>query len=171
MRILSLTQSKGLLLYNLLVLSLMLGCSSKKTEGILIGGKAPEFSLLDQTDKVHNLAEHKGRVVLLRFWATGCPDCKEAMPKIDEIYKSLSGKGLDVLGVNVMQTEDAVSAFIRVYNISFPTPLDRDAKVARGYGVIGLPATFIIDKSGVIRESVMGNMAKEDMERLVTPLL
>lgn len=167
----SLTQSKELLLYNLLVLSLLLGCGSKKPEGILIGEKAPHFSLLDQTDKVHNLAEHKGRVVLLRFWATGCPNCKEAMPKIDEIYKSLSGKGLDVLGVNVMQSEDAVSAFIREYNISFPTPLDKDKKVARGYGVIGLPATFIIDKSGVIRESVMGNMAKEDMERLVTPLL
>ncbi len=150
---------------------MMPGCNDKKPLSIQIGAEAPDFSLSDQTGKAHNLAEHKGKVVLLRFWADWCPNCKEEMPKIDEVYIKLSGKGFDVLAVNVKQSEEAVSAFIKEYRISFPTPLDKNADIAKMYGVVGLPTTYIIDKSGKIKEKVMGDMTKEDVERLVMPLL
>jgi len=61
--------------------------------------------------------------------------------------------------------------FVKEYKISFPTPMDKDATVAKIYGVVGLPTTFIVDKDGKIREKVMGDMTKEDVERLVKPLL
>lgn len=69
------------------------------------------------------------------------------------------------------QGEEAVAVFIKENRISFPTPMDKDATVARTYGVVGLPTTFIIDKGGKIREKVMGDMTREDVERLVKPLL
>lgn len=164
------TPSRRSLLYSLIVLSLLLGCS-KKPEGVQIGDPAPDFSLPDQAGKVHTLAMYKGKVVLVRFWADWCPNCKEEMPKIDEVYKNLKDRGFDVLGVNVKQSEEAVTAFVKEYKITFPTPLDKDAVVAKRYGVIGLPTTFIIGKDGKVKEKVMGDMTKEDVEGLVMPLL
>lgn len=166
------TQFGRFALFSLILLTIgMIGCSGKKMESVQIGNAAPEFSLSDQTGKTHNLAGHGGRVVLIRFWADWCPNCKEEMPKIDEVYKKLKNKGFTVIAINVKQSEEAVAAFVKEYGISFPTPLDKEAVTAGRYGVIGLPTTFIIDKNGKIMEKVMGDMTKEDVERLVTPLL
>lgn len=165
-----LMQSRRSLLCSLTVLSLLFGCG-KKPESVQIGDSVTDFSLHDQTGKAHNIAENKGKVILLRFWADWCPNCKEEMPKIDEVYRNLKDKGFVVIGINVKQSEEAVAAFVKEYSISFPTPLDKDAAVAKKYGVVGLPTTFVIDKNGKIREKVMGDMTKEDVERLVTPLL
>lgn len=165
-------QSKRSVLFSPFLLAvLLIGCSGKKVETVKIGEPASDFSLPDQTGKVYSLAAHKGSVVLIRFWADWCPNCKEEMPKIDEVYRSLKDKGFQVLGVNVKQGEEAVSAFVKEYKISFPTPMDKDAKVAKVYGVVGLPTTFIVDKDGKIREKVMGDMTKETVEKLVMPLL
>lgn len=150
---------------------LLVGCNGKKIEGVKIGEQAKDFSLPDQTGKVYSLAGHKGSVVLIRFWADWCPNCKEEMPRIDGVYRNLKDKGFVVLGVNVKQGEEAVSAFVKEYKISFPTPMDKDATVAKIYGVVGLPTTFIVDKDGNIREKVMGDMTREDVEKLVMPLL
>ena len=163
-------QSRRSLLCSLTVLSLFFGCG-KKPESVQIGDSVHDFSLHDQAGKVHNMAENKGKVILLRFWADWCPNCKEEMPKIDEVYRNLKDKGFVVIGINVKQSEEAVAAFVKEYSISFPTPLDKDAATAKKYGVVGLPTTFIIDKNGKIREKVMGDMTKEDVERLVAPLL
>ncbi len=166
------TQSERYVLFSLVLLAvLLIGCSGKKIEGVKIGEQARDFSLPDQTGKVYSLAGQKGSVVLIRFWADWCPNCKEEMPRIDEVYRNLKDKGFVVLGVNVKQGEEAVAAFIKENRISFPTPMDKDAAVAKTYGVVGLPTTFIVDKDGNIREKVMGDMTKEDVEKLVTPLL
>ena len=149
---------------------LLVGCSGK-IESVQIGEQARDFSLPDQTGKFHSLAGNKGSVVLIRFWADWCPNCKEEMPRIDEVYRNLKNKGFVVLGVNVKQGEEAVAAFIKENRISFPTPMDKDAAVAKTYGVVGLPTTFIVDKDGNIREKVMGDMTREDVEKLVKPLL
>ena len=168
----SLTQSKRFALFSLLLLSFSLtGCDNKKIESGRIGDAAPDFSLPDQAGKVYTLSGYKGSVILLRFWADWCPSCKDEMPKIDEVFKDLKDKGLYVFGVNVKQGEQAVSAFVKEYDISFPTPMDKDAVTAKAYGVVGLPTTFIIGRDGKIREKVMGDMTKEDVERLVKPLL
>ena len=166
------TQSKRFVLFSLVLLAVLVtGCSGKKIEGVKIGEPARDFSLPDQTGKVYSLAGNKGSVVLIRFWADWCPNCKEEMPRIDGVYRNLKDKGFVVLGVNVKQGEEAVSAFVKEYKISFPTPMDKDATVAKIYGVVGLPTTFIVDKDGKIREKVMGDMTRQDVERLVTPLL
>lgn len=166
------TQSERYVLFSLVLLAvLLIGCSGEKIEGVKIGEQARDFSLPDQTGKVYSLAGQKGSVVLIRFWADWCPNCKEEMPRIDEVYRNLKDKGFVVLGVNVKQGEEAVAAFIKENRISFPTPMDKDAAVAKTYGVVGLPTTFIVDKDGNIREKVMGDMTKEDVEKLVKPLL
>lgn len=166
------TQSERFVLFSfVLLLILLAGCNSQKIEDVQIGEQAGDFSLPDQTGKLHTLSGHKGRVVMVRFWADWCPNCKEEMPRIDGVYRNLKEKGFVVLGVNVKQGEEAVAAFIKENSISFPTPMDKDAATAKRYGVVGLPTTFIVDKDGKIREKVMGDMTKEDVERLVMPLL
>lgn len=163
-------RSGKFLLYSLSCL-LLYSCRGGKVEDIQIGDGAPAFSLTDPSGKHYDITGYKGTVVLLRFWADWCPNCKEEMPRIDAVYRELKGKGFEVIGINVKQGEEAVTAFVKEYKISFPTPLDKEAAVAKKYGVIGLPTTFIIDREGKIREKVMGDMAKEDVERLVKPLL
>lgn len=160
------------LLLSLVLFPLILaGCSEKKIEDVKIGEQAPDFSLPDQTGKTHTLSGYKGNVILVRFWTDWCPSCKEEMPKIDELYKELKGRGFMVLGINVKQGEEAVASFVKDNRISFPTPMDKDAVVAKRYGTIGLPTTFIVDKKGNVREKVMGDMTKKDIEKLVRPLL
>lgn len=165
-------QLRRFVLFSLLLFPVIVaGCSQTKIEEIQIGEQAADFSLSDQTGRLHSLPMYKGNVILVRFWADWCPSCKEEMPKIDKVYKKLKDRGLVVLGVNVKQGEEAVALFVKNNRISFPTPMDKDAVVAKRYGVAGLPTTFIVDRKGNVTEKVMGDMTTEDIEKLVTPLL
>jgi thiol-disulfide isomerase/thioredoxin len=109
-----------------------------------------DFSLKLVDGRTVTLGALKGRVVFLNFWATWCPPCREEMPSMEILYRRFRDKGLELIAVDIMEGDKAVSAFLSDNNLSFPAALDSNGRVSNRYGIQAIPATFIIDRDGKI---------------------
>jgi peroxiredoxin len=126
-------------------------------KAVTSGDMAPEFHLKTIEGKSVRLADLKGKVVMVHFWATWCPSCIEEMPTLERLYRSLPGK--DFLMLAVSEDEGgagAVASFIRQNSLNFPVLLDPESEVARLYGTYKLPETYIVDRKGVVRYKAIG---------------
>ena len=148
----------------LLVLAVSLACKEKAEKASLpkIGTAAIDFNCQDLKGQTWSLDQVRGKVVLLRFWADWCPYCRYEMPIIDKYYRKLNKEGFLVLAVNVKQSPEVALAFTAQLDITFPIPLDPDGKMAKRYGVYGIPTNFLIDRQGIIREILIGEVFKEE---------
>jgi len=119
---------------------------------------APDFTLPDVEDKTHRLADYRGKVVLLNFWATWCPPCRKEMPSMQRLWEKFRGRDFAILAVDVGEDEERVFAFTLELDIplEFPLLLDRDGKVMERWPVRGLPTTFILDREGRIAYQAIG---------------
>ena len=127
----------------------------------LIGGPAPEITLTDLQGREVHLSDFRGKVVLLNFWATWCKPCKEEMPAMEASYAKLRDKGFVVLAINELEDTERVADHIRTHHHTFPVVMDHSNKVANLYGVVGLPASFLIDPQGIVRERISGSLLTE----------
>jgi thiol-disulfide isomerase/thioredoxin len=133
---------------------------------------APVLKLTDLDGKPHDLADLKGRLVVVNFWATWCPPCRREMPSLERLNQRLGSRGLAVLAVDVGEDEDTVFSFTGQLEPApaFPMLLDRDSKAMQGWKVRGLPTTFVVDPAGrVIYRAVGGR--EFDHDGLVRQLL
>ena len=127
--------------------------------------RAPDFVLHDVDGQPLGLADLRGKVVLLNFWATWCPPCKAEMPDLEALHRTYGAdKDFVVLGVNVEEDPAAVKAFVEQQQLTFPIVLDRNSRVTtKLFGVRPLPSTYIIDRAGFIRDAWNGQIAPEAM--------
>ncbi len=148
----------------LLVLTVSLACKERTEKSSLpkIGTAAIDFNCQDLKGQTWSLDQVRGKVVLLRFWADWCPHCRYEMPVIEKYHRMLKEQGFEVLAVNVKQNAGLVEAFTAQLDITFPVLLDPDGKMAQKYGVYAIPTNFLIDREGVIREILIGEMFKEE---------
>jgi peroxiredoxin len=123
----------------------------------LVGKPAPAFTLKDLDGKDVALAEQKGSVVLLDFWATWCGPCVVAMPGIDKLNNELGPKGLKVFAVNVGEDKDTAQGFMTAKGFKIPTLLDADSKVSEQYKAMAIPQTVVIGKDGVVTKVFVGS--------------
>ena len=112
------------------------------------GTRAPEFSGRTLEGQTVSLAELRGRVVLLNFWATWCLECRAEMPVIEGLQREFGPNGLTILGINAGERAEAVRRFADDLRLTFPLVLDPRGDVGRRYGVVGLPTTFLIGRDG-----------------------
>ncbi len=96
------------------------------------------------------LSDHLGKVVFLNFWATWCPPCREEMPSMQLLYEELADEGLEILAVDVQESEATVQEFVAEFGFTFPILLDSDGRVALRYGIRAFPTTYIIDRKGFV---------------------
>lgn len=119
--------------------------------------KAPEFTLKDVNGSSVSLSSLKGKVVLLNFWATWCPPCRDEMPSLEKLHLRMKDKGLAVLSVSVDKSIPAVRDFIGKAPISFPVLLDTKMEVTKSlFKVYTIPTTFLIDRDGTVIEKYFG---------------
>jgi peroxiredoxin len=133
---------------------------------------APDFALKDADGKVVHMADYKGKVVLLDFWATWCGPCKIEIPWFMEMQRKNKDRGFEVLGV-AMDDEgwEAVKPFVTDLKVNYRIVIGNDA-VAQVYGgVDALPTTFLIDRDGKIAAVHVGLTSKKDFEDGVEELL
>ena len=128
----------------------------------LVGSPAPEIALKDLQGQEVKLSDLHGKIVLLNFWATWCKPCKEEMPAMQASYDKLRDQGFVVLAVNELEDTNKVIEHIRTHGHTFTVVMDHDNRVANQYGVVGLPASFLIDRQGVVREHIFGNLLTEE---------
>ena len=141
------------------------------------GKKAPVFTLTSLDGKRISLNDLKGKPVLLNFWATWCAPCKVEMPWFQEFQQKYAGQGLQVIGVNEdedakqQQIKDEIISTSKRLGVTYPVLLS-DHHVGDGYGGLDmLPATFFIDKNGVIRGEAIGLASKDEAEANVQKIL
>ena len=142
----------------LIVLSGLLGMAARPP---LIGSPAPEIVLKDLQGRDVKLSDLRGKVVLVNFWATWCKPCKEEMPAMQASYDKLGNKGFVVLAVNELEDTSRVAEHIRTHGHTFEVVMDHNNQVANRYGVVGLPASFLIDPQGIVRERISGSLLTE----------
>ncbi|MFQ5946917.1 MAG: peroxiredoxin family protein, partial [Anaerolineae bacterium] len=112
------------------------------------GTTAPDFVSRTADGKPVSLAALRGRVILLTFWATWCPPCREEMPAFEQLHRDLARKGLAVLGINAQESAELCQRFAKELDLTFPLVLDPKGRIHKAYGVIGLPSTFLIARDG-----------------------
>jgi cytochrome c biogenesis protein CcmG/thiol:disulfide interchange protein DsbE len=134
--------------------------------------KAPDFTLKNLDGKSVRLSDFKDKVVILDFWATWCPPCRNEIPHFIELQEKYGSRGLAVVGVSVDQGgAKAVKPFAASWKVNYAMLL-ADARVGDAYGGIQyLPTTFIIDRKGQIVKRLVGYQSKELLEREIEPLL
>ena len=116
----------------------------------------PPLQLEDLDGHAHTLHDYRGRVVVVNFWATWCPPCRDELPSLQRLWEALGPDGLVVLGVNVGEDADRIFFFTADYPVDFPLLLDRDATTIDTWPVRGIPTTFIIDPEGRIAYRAIG---------------
>ena len=121
---------------------------------------APDFELRTPDDRTIRLADFKGKVVLLNFWATWCDPCREEMPGMERLYRAYKDRGLVVLAVSIdSQGASVVTPFVKKFGLTFPIGLDPRMVVRERYGVWAVPSTFFIDRAG--KRVLFANGARE----------
>lgn len=146
------------------------------TTGAGEGDEAPAFALpMLQSEGEFSLASHRGKVVVLDFWATWCPPCVKGLPVVSGVTADLADKGVVFAAVNLMEDAQTVSAFMKKKGWDFAVPMDAEGTVAEQFGVSGIPHSVIIDKQGIVRHVHIGfgNAAetekklREELEALI----
>ena len=125
-------------------------------EKALIGKPAPDFTLKGMDGKPVALAELKGSVVVLDFWATWCGACQASLPGLNTMHKALKDQGLQTFAVDMEESRDVVQPVAAKVCPDIPVLLDEDASVAKSYGVSGIPHAVVIGKDGKVRKVVIG---------------
>lgn len=152
----------GILRAACLTLGLIFGQSALAIEvpkGMLpLDGRAAlELKLTDMDGKATDLAQFKGRWVLVHFWASWCGPCRREMPTLSKMLKSLPADRLALLLVNTAETDDEVFSFLASVNMDLMPLMDRDGLTTKRWKPRGLPSTYLVDPQGRLRYQVLGD--------------
>ncbi|HEY8251756.1 MAG TPA: TlpA disulfide reductase family protein [Burkholderiales bacterium] len=122
------------------------------------GGATPPLALSDLEGTKHRLADYRGKVVLVNFWATWCVPCRDEMPSIERLRASLEGKPFVVLAVNLAEPESRIRKFLEAVPVRFPVLLDRDTQASKAWQARLLPVTYIVGPDGAVRYRYVGEL-------------
>lgn len=113
----------------------------------------------------------KGKVTVIHFFATWCAYCPKEVAALKSIYERYGASGMVPCSVSVGESRERVASFGERERISYPLLLDPDSVVAKEYGVTGIPTTYVVDASGVVRFRIIGEITEEGLDRIVRTLL
>ncbi|MEO6912582.1 MAG: redoxin domain-containing protein [Candidatus Baltobacteraceae bacterium] len=131
------------------------------------GQAAPPFRVKMLDGKTVTLANFKGKVLVLNFWATWCPPCRRETPDMIASYKKLGSPGVVFLGLDQGEEAPLIRAFIAAKSLPYPVALDSDRVVGRAYDIRGIPTTYVIDGNGIIRARWVDVIAPEQLTSFV----
>ncbi|MCF1503648.1 TlpA family protein disulfide reductase [Afifella sp. H1R] len=146
------------------------GCN-KKDETAEVGQEAPAIAALNDDSEPVDLADYRGKVVLVNFWRAECGPCLREMPEHDKVYQRLKKDGFEILAVNVGQSQKVIHDAQRRIGVSFPLLSDELEITSRRYRVIAVPTSVILDREGIVRAWKPGPMTEDELEEKVEALL
>jgi peroxiredoxin len=151
----------------LVVVALLAGCAGPKaSRPPRAGDPVPPYRAATLTGDTLALASLHGTPFLLNFWATWCTPCQRETPYLESVYRARSGQGLRVIGVS-MDTGDALGQirdFMKKYGVTYTVLRDPAMRAMDAFGIPGLPATFLVDRSGVVRWLRFGAINARDKD-------
>lgn len=129
-----------------------------------VGQPAPSYAATSMSGDSVSLAGLRGKVVLLNVWATWCGPCRKEIPELRAIHTAYKDRGLELIGVSVDTdgTDDAIRAFLKEFRMDYSIWRDPDERVSALFRMAGVPATFLIDRKGVLRWKATGAVEPGD---------
>ena len=161
----------SLLLFGLVLAAALGGCN--KRGGLQIGDPIPDVTLTDFQGKSVTLPKDiKGKVALIRFWSLDCDFCdKEILLAFETFYQKYKDRGFIPVAINesrVIKTDERLKKF---EHLTYPMLVDEYSIVAKQFGVIGLPTSFVIDESGIVQDKLTGEAGTDEYEKFFTTVL
>ena len=138
--------------------------TAEDVEFLRVGDEAPDFALQDMEGNPHKLSDYKGEGVFLNFWGTWCEPCVKEMPAMDRQYKEFKEQGVQILAVNIAQSDFEVQSFVDRFDLSFPVVIDKSKSVMIAYNIRPLPTTILVNPEGEIERIVTGEMTEQDIK-------
>lgn len=150
------------LIGTLTLLAISSGCDIRQEGGI--GGRPPGISGHDIHGEYVSLPRFRGKVVVLYFWTNSC--CGGKLKQMESFYSNNRPRGLALLAINVGNSREAVTAYAKDNGLTFTMLTDERTAISGKYGVFGFPTIFIIDRNGIIREKILGDVQAGKLEQL-----
>jgi cytochrome c-type biogenesis protein len=139
-------------------------CTPTDSGGAGDATPAPDLTLVSMQGDTVTLQALRGEAVLLNIWATWCAPCREEMPLLEQLHKEHRDAGLRVVGVSIdaRGEEERIGRFLTEFNVTFPIWLDPDERASYVFRAIGVPATYMVDRSGHIIWRHLGPLTADD---------
>ncbi|WP_313894109.1 thiol-disulfide oxidoreductase ResA [Psychrobacillus sp.] len=147
-----------------IVFTIYSSLTKDKNEVLQVGDLAPDFVLTDLEGVSHQLSDYKGQGVFLNFWGTWCKPCQKEMPAMGRQYEVYKDQGVQILAVNIAESDFKVRSFAEQYGMTFPTLIDSTKKVMQTYNIRPLPTTLLINPKGKITKIITGEMSESDIQ-------
>ena len=133
--------------------------------------QAADFSLELMTGEVLTLADLRGKAVMLDFWSSWCPPCRQEAPVLAEVYLEYKGLPVEFVGVDIWDEPSAAQGHIDRYSVTYPNGIDSDGIIAINYGVTGLPEKFFISPDGMVVKKFVGPMSPSKLRGILNEIL
>lgn len=134
-------------------------------------GLAPDFSLTTFEGETITLSELQGQVVIVNFWASWCPPCREEAAYLEATWRKYQDRGVVFLGVDYVDAEPNALAYIEEFDITYPNGPDIGEKISQAYRIKGVPETFYVDKTGHLRGVHIGPLSPPILDNMIEELL
>jgi len=145
---------------------------TEQNRGRPLSGPAPAFALTLFDGREITLADFRGQVTLLNFWASWCPPCRDEAQELQALYEDHRENGFAIIGVNMLESSPQKALdFIAEFGISYPNGEDREQRVTNLYRVEGPPESFLIDRAGNVRQFYIGSIRYDSVSRAIEALL
>ena len=150
---------------------LILGYGLRSEFVSAVGSPAPDFTLSLFDDGELSLADRRGLVIVVNFWASWCPPCRDEAPALERVWRAYEDKGVVFVGVNVNDVTSEAMAFIEEFNITYPNGPDPYNRISKTYHVTGVPETFLIAKDGRLAKWYRGPITETGLRTALEELL
>jgi cytochrome c biogenesis protein CcmG/thiol:disulfide interchange protein DsbE len=164
----------GIIVAFAIILALLglLGWGLRKAQaGPVETGLAPDFTLTGFDGRTLTLSELRGQVVIVNFWASWCPPCREEAAYLEQTWRKYDGKGVFFIGVDWADTKKEALAYIKEFDITYLNGPDIGGRVALTYNIKGVPETFYVAKNGQLRGVHIGPLQSPILDEKIEELL
>jgi cytochrome c biogenesis protein CcmG/thiol:disulfide interchange protein DsbE len=134
-------------------------------------GPAPDFSLTTFEGETITLSDLRGQVVIINFWASWCPPCRDEAAYLEATWRKYQNQGVVFIGVDYVDTEPKALAYLEEFDITYPNGPDVGQRIAQAYHIKGVPETFYVDKAGQLRGVKIGPLFPPELDDVIEELL
>ncbi len=134
-------------------------------------GPAPDFTLSTFNGDQITLSDLRGQVVVINFWASWCPPCRDEAPYLEATWRKYRDQGVVFIGVDYLDTEPEALTYIEEFNITYPNGPDLGTLISQAYRIQGVPETFFVAKDGTLRGVKVGPLVPPELEEKIMALL
>jgi cytochrome c biogenesis protein CcmG/thiol:disulfide interchange protein DsbE len=155
----------------LAVLGLLAWGLKKSQAGPRESGMVPDFTLTGFDGRVVTLSKLRGKVVIINFWASWCPPCREEAAYLEQTWRKYEDRGVVFIGVDYVDTEKPALAYIKEFDITYINGPDLGTRIAQSFNIKGVPETYFVAKNGELRGVHIGPMKSPQLDEKIDELL